>query len=274
MASTVPCKIQIFSDLHLEFPSSAYESYDIQPTAPYLALLGDIGNTKDDGLFAFIRAQLTQFQIVFFLLGNHEPYNSDWDQSKARIQAFTAELSKEQNTGLGDFIFLDQTRYDIDDETTILGCTLYSNVLPEQLDNVSFGLQDFYNIKDWTVADHNEAHKRDLAWLNGQVTQISKNEPNKKNIFIFTHHSPHYGGRATDPRHNNDKRPITSGFATDLKKEICMADQKVTTWVFGHTHYNCDFIEEGSQTRLVTNQRGYYFALADGFDGMKCISSA
>lgn len=44
--------VQIISDLHLEAPKG-YDIFDIVPTAPYLALLGDISNVvlhKDDYL--------------------------------------------------------------------------------------------------------------------------------------------------------------------------------------------------------------------------------
>ncbi|KAL2847965.1 hypothetical protein BJX68DRAFT_267887 [Aspergillus pseudodeflectus] len=76
---------QILSDLHLENPR-AYDVFDIPPKAPYLALLGDIGSVKDDGLFAFLEAQLQKFQLVFFLLGNHEPYDSNWTAVKNRVR--------------------------------------------------------------------------------------------------------------------------------------------------------------------------------------------
>ena len=44
---------QIVSDLHLEVDYS-YETFEIQPKAPYLALLGDIRSVKHDGLFSFL----------------------------------------------------------------------------------------------------------------------------------------------------------------------------------------------------------------------------
>lgn len=53
-------KLQIVSDLQLEAPA-AYDVYEITPSAPNLAVLGDIGYTKDDGLFDFLRKQLSQF---------------------------------------------------------------------------------------------------------------------------------------------------------------------------------------------------------------------
>ena len=70
--------LQILSDLHLEVPN-AYDIFKIVPTAPYLALLGDIGNVvphKDDFL-AFLTLQLKQFRVLLFVSGNHEAYDSN-----------------------------------------------------------------------------------------------------------------------------------------------------------------------------------------------------
>jgi hypothetical protein len=37
---------------------------------------------------------------------------------------------------------------------------------------VSFGVNDFFQIHDWEVAAHNEAHRKDLAWLNDRVRSL------------------------------------------------------------------------------------------------------
>jgi hypothetical protein len=78
---------QIMSDLHLEF-GSGYESFHIPPCAPYLCLLGDIGRAVDEKLFIFLEHQLGAFKVVFFVLGNHEPYGSSYPVSKERFAAF------------------------------------------------------------------------------------------------------------------------------------------------------------------------------------------
>lgn len=123
--------IQILSDLHLETPT-AYDLFDIPPKAPYLALLGDIGNVKDDGLFAFLEAQLRKFQIVFFLLGNHEPYHSNWPTVRTKVKGFSDAVRKrKQFAHLGEFVFLDQTRYHLSPDITVLGCTLYLSPKPK-----------------------------------------------------------------------------------------------------------------------------------------------
>ncbi len=92
-------------------------------------------------------------------------------------------------------------------------------------------------------------------------------------IMIFTHWSPSTDAPAIDPRHATSS--ITSAFSTDLSEEKCFQSEKVEIWAFGHTHYNCDFVVERKEgagpLRLLTNQRGYYFAQADGYDGEKTV---
>ncbi|WEW61746.1 hypothetical protein PRK78_007240 [Emydomyces testavorans] len=264
-------ELQILSDLHLESPS-AYDIFDIPVKAPHLALLGDIGNVRDAGFFPFIEAQLHKFRTVFLLLGNHEPYHSSWADATSKIDDFERvvrqRVGNESSSGLGQFVFLDRTRYDVSDDVTILGCTLHSYIRPESAERVSFGLNDFYQIDDWTVEKHNTAHNTDLAWLNEQVATISSSEPGKK-IVIFTHHSPvTRASPAVDPAHAGSA--ISDGFATDLSVEECWKNAKVSLWAFGHTHYNCDFNESGK--RVVSNQRGYYFKQAGHFDVEKVVS--
>lgn len=58
----------------------------------------------------------------------------------------------------GQFIVLDQTRYNISPSVTILGYTFYSEAVPEQIQSVSYGLKDFHRIEDWSVDLHCHAH--------------------------------------------------------------------------------------------------------------------
>ncbi|EFQ99267.1 Ser/Thr protein phosphatase superfamily protein [Nannizzia gypsea CBS 118893] len=257
--------IQILSDLHLESPS-AYDLFTIPPKARHLALLGDIGNVRDRGFFPFIEIQLRRFQTVFFLLGNHEPYHSSWEESRKQVTNFSQKVSQRKAEGFGTFVFLDRTRYDVSADTTVLGCTLYSHVPTQHEDAVGMGLNDFFQIDGWSVAEHNDAHAGDLAWLNEQVSSITTSEPGRK-IVIFTHYGPIAAdGRATDPMHIGS--PISTGFATDLTSEQCWKSPSICLWAFGHTHFNCDFTleVEGSTRRILTNQRGYYFKQAPNFD--------
>jgi Calcineurin-like phosphoesterase len=263
-------QFQIISDLHLEAPP-AYDLYNIPAPAPYLALLGDIGDSRGTGLVKFLSQQLKKFEIVFFLLGNHEPYHSSWASAKLRIQTLAESITQRRKNGesIGKLIFLDQQRYDINEYVTILGCTLYSNILDDQLEHVSLGLNDFYNIEDWDVHAHRQAHLSDVQWLNEQVRSISQIEPGRK-IVIMSHHNPVFGGPANNPKYA--KSLYTSGFSTDLSTQECWMNSRVKLWAFGHTHYNCDYKDENTGKRVMTNQRGYYFAQASGFNVEKVVT--
>lgn len=273
--------LQIISDLHLESPK-AYDVYEITPKAPHLALLGDIGNVishKDD-LLKFITSQLRQFQTVLFIPGNHEAYGSDWTSTLQTLGGFEREIqdrrqgNSDDDQGLGQFVLLDRGTFELPltatgEQTVILGCSLFSHVPPNREMVVEMGLQDFFQTTSWDIRAHNAAHARDLEWLNREVQQL---EDRKARIVVLTHWSPTTDARATDPRHINS--PITPGFATDLCGQRCMTSECVVLWAFGHTHYNCDFPyerENGIPLRLMTNQRGYYFSQAKGFDGEKVV---
>jgi Calcineurin-like phosphoesterase len=269
-------KFQIMSDLHLETPL-ARPSYDdfaatITPQSPYLALLGDIGYTCDTRLFEFLEEQLRHFQIVFFLLGNHEPYGTSFPAAKALVKTFAARMDvMHGSSNIGRFVFLDRTGFEIDEGMTVLGCTLFSRVSEEQVNTVRMFVTDFSSIEDWDVCDHNKAHDSDVEWLNAQVKSITENEPARK-IVIFTHHSPTLAEAATDPKHKEDSAQVISGFATDLSNEICWSVAQVKLWAFGHTHFNCDFEDPLTKKRVFANQKGYRRAESLTFDATKTVS--
>ncbi|KAI1075921.1 hypothetical protein F5B20DRAFT_370025 [Whalleya microplaca] len=259
-----PVAFQILSDLHLE----THESYNlpIKQTAPYLALLGDIGHVADDNLFKFLEKQLNRYWVVFFLLGNHEPIQTSWPLAKQRVRAFAERMERlRTRSTIGKFVFLDQTRYNLNDTLTVLGCTLFSRVDPEQAVAVETRFVDFNHIQNWTVSDHNEAHKSDLQWLNTQVCEIAKTEP-RRQVVIFTHHSPTLDENAVDPSHLAS--PVMSGFVTDLAAEECWRSQSVVSWGFGHTHFSCDFTDSLGK-RVIANQKGYAQIPAKSFDAKK-----
>jgi hypothetical protein len=268
--------IQILSDLHLETPK-AYDIFDIPVKAPYLALLGDIGyaSKHHDDYCGFLERQLANFQAVFLVLGNHEPWDSDWEKTRKQMRDFEQTIKERRSVSstdsMGEFVVLDRTRYDIptlakdgDPGLAILGSTLFSRVPSESRRVVSGGIQDFYMIGNWTVEEHSSRFEEELAWLNTQVEALSKED---RNIAIFTHYSPTTDDRAIDPKYYNSERQ--SGFATDLKEELCWKSQNVKLWAFGHTPFNCDFVD--SYKRVLAHQRGYYFRQADAFDVEKVV---
>jgi hypothetical protein len=152
------------------------------------------------------------------------------------MRNFQAAMDKRS---LGKFVFLDQTRYDVTKDLTVLGCTLFSHISLQQEFAVESRMVDFKDILRWSVEYHNSAHKSDLQWLNAQVSKIAQDEAQRR-IVIFTHHSPSVDPR-TDPKHDGSE--VSTGFATDLSGEDCWKNPAVMTWGFGHTHFNCAFVD-------------------------------
>ena len=123
-----------------------------------------------------------------------------------------------KKSAIGKFVFLDQTRYDLNNTITVLGCTLFSNVKTEQSAAVSSRLVDFKHILDWTVVDHNKAHLLDVAWLNSQIQAIFSEDP-KRQLLVLTHRCPSTDRQANDPAHA--ERDVSSAFVTDLSSQAC-----------------------------------------------------
>lgn len=269
LAPMANLRLQILSDLHLESPA-AYDVFNINPKAPFLALLGDIGYVVDEGFFAFLRKQLATFQVVSLVLGNHQACHSSWTETKSHVERFKHDIDEASRRGeaLGKLVLLDQTRYDISPTFTILGCTLFSCITEEQMESVNFGLNDFYHIRDWSIEAHQKAHVADLSWLNREIDWISRLEPDRK-VIILTHYCPSTHAEVVDPKHSESK--LSSGFMTDLSNEPCWQREIVTLWAFGHTHFNCDFRDLTTWKRVVSNQRGYYFSQSTGFNAEKVV---
>ncbi|CAE7217524.1 hypothetical protein P3342_013183 [Pyrenophora teres f. teres] len=251
-------QFQIVSDLHLETPLTIpqYASFRLDIQANNLLLLGDIGLVADPRLFGFLRRILEQNRgcRIFYILGNHEPYHTTYEQAHKLLRDF--EQDAKEDFG-GRFKFLCRDRYNIDKNITILGCTLWSAIRHDQVTEIAARSTDLNNergIRDWTLDRHQEEHYRDLTWLNSQIATIEKEEPHRQ-VIIGTHHSPTIDSRANDPRHEGSS--VSSNFVTDLSRERCWMSPVVKLWAFGHTHYSCDFQDEETGKLVVANQRGY-----------------
>ena len=244
------------SDLHLETPltQQSYRKFDISINADYLCLLGDIGLVQDGDLLWFLENLLQQHQglTVFYVLGNHEPYQTSLSVAHDAMRAFEERMSRYYGRR---FIVLNRTRHDIDPKVTVLGCTLWSYITDEQARDAWSILTDFNSsrgIRGWDVLSHREEHLRDLEWLNEQVSLIEREEPDRQ-VLILTHHSPTVDERLNNPRHRNSS--VSSGFVTDLSRERCWTSENIRCWAFGHTHYSGFFHEEGTGS-LFTRIKG------------------
>lgn len=246
--SSTPVSIQFLSDLHLE-AFGLYESFQIPVAGCFLLLGGDIGKLVTyDRLKGFLHRQCGNFERVFLILGNHEFFGTSHDRGVEFARSLEAEAELE-----GKLTLLYRTRVDLSEDVTLLGCTLHSYIPQDAREEVQRRVADFRHIDEWTVDSHNEQHARDVSWLKEQLDTLSTSEPGRK-VIIATHHAPLVVG-TSDPVH---KGPLNTAFATNVLVDAQSWDGigAVKTWLFGHTHWCCDFVTGG--IRVAANQYGYF----------------
>ena len=228
--------LQILSDVHLEFDR---DGFDFPIKAPYLALLGDIGDPSTETYRNFLLKQSKRYEKVFVIAGNHENYY----QTPAEANRLIADICK---TIPDKLIHLDKTRFDLTDNIVILGCTLWSNVFRHQKLAAERSVADYSLIRDWTVDKTNEAHSDHVQWLSYAIAEAEKDG---KLVIVLTHHAPTFKGTSA-PKYENSL--ITSVFATDLEY---MFKSPIVVWSYGHTHYSNDVLI--NNVRICSNQLGY-----------------
>jgi predicted phosphodiesterase len=263
-------RLQIVSDLHLETPiaNPQYSHMNLRVTGTSLFLLGDIGLVRHGGLFLFLRGLLNHNRScrIFYVLGNHEAYQTTLEHAVERMRMFEETAGREYG---GRFHLLFRDRYDLNEKVTILGCTLWSSIRPDQAAMVGSKMTDYNKergIQNWTPERSCSEHARDLEWLNEQVNRIQTTEPHRS-IVIATHHCPTTDPRATDPKHESSA--MHSGFVSDLSRQSCWTSPAVKVWAFGHTHYSCAFRDDAMDRVVVSNQKTYSSIASGGGKGKR-----
>jgi hypothetical protein len=221
---------------------------------------------------------LKQYKAIIYVPGNHEPYSTTWAAVLEWLDklAEDVDLMRKRGDDIGKFIPLNRKRVDMeagDESVSILGCTLFSWIAPDKMKVVSHQVSDFHKIKRdekgsrWTVDDHVAEFFKSVEWLNSEVEEAEKEG---KKVVIFTHHSPTTDDRAVEEKYRGDE--LTSAYSTDLSAHLCWKSQAVKVWAFGHTHYNCDYVDEFGK-RVFTNQKGYVMnGDSKGYDPGKVVN--
>jgi hypothetical protein len=256
-SATQGLRIQIASDLHLEFYRGSIPDDLIKPAAPVLALLGDIGLPDDPKYEQFLLQQAAQFRHVLVVLGNHEFY-----QARAGVPVKTCDKVKDRVRQIcslrPNLIFMDKTSLLLDG-VRVLGTTLWSDIPISRAAEVGRSLNDYHLIfvddqgltRKLCTDDTGAWFRDEVSWIESEIQ--SSMAAGERNCIVLSHHTPSTRG-TSDPMY--DSSPIACAFSSNLTRLMRDGGTNVHTWCFGHTHYNNDFMLCG--TRVVANQRGYF----------------
>ena len=233
-------KIQIASDLHLEFgnrAAPAAHSFRTVPDRDVLVLAGDIGRQR---MARFFVERELETSPVLYVPGNHEYYSG---RSRTSIDAGWRTLAAE-HPGLH---YLVAEGAEIDG-VRFWGAPWYSDLWgstdPRDLETVQTGINDFsawFNGGgEWNVPRHINCHLAQTDLLAAQAGQVD---------VVITHWPPTKG--AIHPRFEGDM--LNPYFIND--REDLVRTVGATLWISGHTHEAFDY--RVGTTRVVGNPTGY-----------------
>lgn len=140
----------------------------------------------------------------------------------------------------------------------LYGTTLWSNILLEHFDTVTFN--DFKLIKTKSENKTVGISKQDFLFLHKNSVEKLYNfinnieiEPNQK-IIVLSHFPPISEG-TSHSKYNNQEEWRKSYFSNNLLSNSNIDFSKIGFWISGHTHYSYDFYI--NSTRFISNQKGY-----------------
>lgn len=254
-------RLQIASDLHLNI--NAFDENIIQPNAPYLAIAGDIAELKNRHvLLPFLKNICSQFQKVFYVMGNHEYYYEKKFQVNATKEKLLEQLRADVGNAIPNLFILDNEVHHLKEENVMIaGCTLWTHVPDDAIVDVQYGMNDYSQICTLSdsekvsrlrVSDTNRLHQDSINFLNFAKELSTK--LSVKKFIVMSHHAPLSKGTSC-PFYETPGRKLSHGFSTDLSNWI--NKNEVDAWIFGHTHWCCDFEFGNNNTRIIANQYGY-----------------
>lgn len=235
-------RIQVLSDLHLEFPQPDYELHDVG--ADVLVLAGDIHNGPR-GIEWAAHAAVSKHRLpAVYVPGNHEYYNSDYFDTAREMRQ--SALANDIHLLDGDVVVIDGVRF--------LGTPLWSDF--ELLGDSDTAkqvaarkLNDFRLIQqrarrfspDQSIALHLAARR----WLEDWLAK-----PFDGPTVVVSHHAPHPNSVPERYRGNS----LSPAFVSNLT--VLIERHQPSVWIHGHLHDSLDYWVGG--TRIVCNPRGYH----------------
>lgn len=235
-------RIQILSDLHLEFDRDGGEAFarSVPIAGDVLVLGGDLIPLLEDDL---VRRAFSwfcdRFLHVIFVPGNHEYYRSRPADAEALLGACVQEIPNLHVLNPG-VVTIDGIRF--------VGATLWFPATPDEIRYRGL-LNDFRLIANFVPWVH-DTHAAHLAFLKHNV---------QPGDVVVTHHLPH--PRSISPQYagSSMNRFFLAEDATGLVER-----SGARLWIHGHTHEPCDYVI--GETRVVCNPRGYPSEAGNGFD--------
>jgi Icc-related predicted phosphoesterase len=239
-------KIQIISDIHLEFGVREFEL----SKSDLLILAGDI-HVGEEGLL-WISERVKHIPVIY-VLGNHEYYKNSYPKLlydiKKSAQGSNIHILENDSICIGGITFHGSTLWT---DFELFGDPGKAQSECEQKMNDYHLIQRDPSYAKLRSIDTYMLHKDSLKWLDKSLTE-SKSEIN----VVITHHAPSI--KSITEKYRNYL--ISAAFASNLEKFIQRT--KPNIWIHGHLHKSSDYYID--QTRVICNPKGYPSETVNGY---------
>lgn len=246
-------KIQIVSDLHLEFSDFFIKN---ENNADVLILGGDIMLAEKVLLPEseygvrfrdFLKRCSFQFPHVIYIAGNHEFYGGYWSKSLEKLRAACA---------VHDNVYFLERDTKIIDDVVFVGGTLWTDMNkgdPLTLHAVRDMMNDYRAITNddlgytklkpaTTAQRHRETR---------QYIELAVKEHSDSKVVVVGHHTPSF--QSCHESYKSD-HIMNGAYHSDLT-DIMLDHPQIKLWTHGHTHHTFDYMI--GNCRVVCNPRGY-----------------
>lgn len=239
-------KIAYYSDLHLEFFGNRQLPNFPAVDAEVLIVAGDIVSMhKYAHTVDFWHTISEQYEVILYVLGNHEHYGGDINTTRYRLEHFF------KYNFIDNVVILENEVYEYKD-TVFFGATFWANpIYPNVIAN---SLNDYIQITDGVAIDGGLKFVKIAKTINKYHETIDSLEyyANKDtNLVVISHNAPTMESVSKAYIGSN----INEGFANRLDSLI-LANPSIKLWVHGHTHNASDYYI--GTTHVVANPIGYF----------------
>ena len=258
-------RIQFISDIHLEHHTPPY-SLIIQPTAPDLAICGDIGNPYSYEYADFLNWCAHRWERVFIVAGNHEYFiktpnpNKTMEKIDTHIEQLCAKISPNIYYMQKSVVLIEQYKI------AIIGATLWTAPDIRHWDILSDGFlgdpglrgeyKAVYKIDENTnkirvihPSDIINIHQDHKAFISRQLGPFNSDIPKGYRVIILSHHLPSFS-LISD---NYTNSPLISTYASN---QDALMKEPVVAWICGHSHDPIT-IRYDTGTLVTLNPLGY-----------------
>ena len=270
------------SDLHLNFSDAYLPGGDVLVLAGDVFEAGYIRNAENSGKHVamldrykrFADQELTKYDHVLYVFGNHEYYAHDYTTARKRIEKYLPEnvtVLENSYVKLEDTLFWGAcmwTDFRGGDPVVMHECeeamSDFRVIRHDPSKLVTRGKATWWTSK-FTTHDALDIHRHSKARLEEFLGMY-----NTHKTVVITHHAPTHMSIASEYR-EHVQGLVNYAYYTDLSNLI-LDNPQIVLWAHGHVHNLNDYMV--GTCRVISNPRGYvgYEQQPDRWEVMKRVA--